>query len=100
MPPKNALFFSKIQDLVDKSGEVFLDKNSDFDIKEAKKYPDGFLYFEYLLEISINEKSDEILIINNVLNYLWDNHIPAIASCDFEDKLDKKGGYKDLSVSF
>jgi len=52
------------------------------------------------LEISINEKSDEVLIINNILNYLWDNQIPAIASCDFEDQLDKKGGYKDLSISF
>lgn len=94
------LFSHEIQDIVSGNGEMFLEKNSDFDLKKSKNFPDGFLYFNSILEISIKEESDEIIIINGILNLLWSNNIPAIASCDFEDKLVHKGGYKSQSVPF
>ncbi|AQX87185.1 hypothetical protein ATE49_12465 [Elizabethkingia miricola] len=94
------LFSHEIQDIVSENGETFLEKNSDFDLKKSKNFPDGFLYFRSILEISIKDDSDEILIINSILNLLWNNNISAIASCDFEDKLIHKGGYKNQSIPF
>ncbi|WP_148466827.1 hypothetical protein [Paenibacillus senegalimassiliensis] len=33
------------------------------------------------------------LVISNLLTRLWDADFKAIASCDFEDLLPRKGGY-------
>lgn len=33
-----------------------------------------------------------------ILEILWNSGIPAITSCDFEEKLPKIGGYKNLDI--
>lgn len=96
----NNYLLQDIHEIIGKDGEIFLEKNSDFDIKRSKNFPNGFLYFRNILEISINEDSDEITLINKILNFLWNKNIPAIASCDFEVKLINKGGYNNKSLPF
>ncbi|MEB3801645.1 hypothetical protein INQ45_11685 [Flavobacterium columnare] len=82
--------------------ELILLKNSDYDSSRQSEYPDGFLYFRYILEVNILNEDIEMLkivsIVNNILDFLWENNISAIASCDYENLLKNNGGYKNISI--
>ncbi|WP_106766530.1 1,4-dihydroxy-6-naphthoate synthase [Paenibacillus faecalis] len=76
--------------------EIFIFNNGDFDEDKRNQGNDGFLYYKYYLEIEPTEDVDDrnyILEISNLLTKLWDADFKAIASCDFEDLLPRKGGY-------
>ncbi len=79
-------------------GNLYFDENSDYDGDKLFKYPDGFLYFKFILSVELAKK--EVLMINEILNWFWVNNIPAIASCDYENELLKKGGYRDKTIPF
>jgi hypothetical protein len=82
--------------------ELIILKNSDYDSSRQSEYPDGFLYFRYILEINNLNEDIEMLkivsIVNNILDFLWENNISAIASCDYENLLKNNGGYKNISI--
>lgn len=82
-------------------GEVDIVKNDMFEAEKIVTFPDGFLYFSFLAEFYFHPdlQTDQwILFTRKILLKLWENNIPAIASCDFEEALPEKGGYKSLSI--
>lgn len=58
--------------------------------------------FPYYIEISADEWEDADLnpMVKNLLTYLWDDNIVAIAECDFEGDLPFSGGYKNPNFSW
>jgi hypothetical protein len=84
----------------DHSFEVDIVKNSDFNASKSKEFPDGFLFFPLLVEYYSGGKSETADISNTtvILEELWRNNIPAVASCDYEDKLPENGGYKCKNI--
>lgn len=82
-------------------GYVCVDKNDEFNLELRMDEDDGFLYYHYLLEVEPSPKVDEqrqIGFVSKILEYCWSNGYPAVASCDYEDKLPNKGGYKSLNI--
>lgn len=71
-------------------------KNDDFNETKRTQRPDGFLFSRYYLEIEPNEEvesSPYISCISELLTKLWTGGYQAIAACDFEEVLPRKGGY-------
>lgn len=82
--------------ILTKHSEIIIFNNSDFDKDKINQGNDGFLYYKYYLEIEPTENGGEanyVLEISNLLTKLWDADFKAIASCDFENLLPRKGGY-------
>ncbi|NJK65011.1 MAG: hypothetical protein HC921_21930 [Synechococcaceae cyanobacterium SM2_3_1] len=76
---------------------VFPYENPDYSESKKINFPDGFMYFR--LQISIEEIDsydigDCIEFASSVLTSLWSLQIPSVATCQFEDLLPLKGGYK------
>jgi hypothetical protein len=77
--------------------EIDIENNEDFHDIQRHDYSDGFLYYPYYLDI---EPSEEVLfssyadVITKLLEYLWNKVYQAVAACDFEEELPRKGGYK------
>jgi hypothetical protein len=82
--------------ILTKQAEIFIFNNGDFDKDKRNQGNDGFLYYKYYLEIEPTEDvidRNYVVEISNLLTKLWDADFKAIASCDFEDLLPRKGGY-------
>lgn len=82
--------------ILTKQAEIFIFNNGDFDEDKRNEGNDGFLYYKYYLEIEPTEDTNDrnyVLEISNLLTKLWNAEFKAIASCDFEDLLPRKGGY-------
>ncbi len=73
-----------------------IDKNDEADKVRAADFPDGFLYFNYSMELCF--RGNRVKLTNDILDVLWSNRIPAVATCDYEDELHKGGGYKNSDV--
>lgn len=76
--------------------EIFIFNNGDFSEEKRNQGSDAFLYYRYSLDIEPIEDADErkyIGEISKLLTELWGSGFKAIASCDFEDELPRKGGY-------
>ena len=72
-------------------------RNSDYDSSRISEWPDGFLFFAYLVEIHIEPRADVGTYRRNVgtlLDALWDRGLRAVAACDFEEQLPMQGGYR------
>lgn len=72
-------------------------KNDDFNEFKRTQKPDGFLFSRYYIEMEPNEEieiNSYILYISELLIKLWGSGYQAIAACDFEEELPRKGGYK------
>lgn len=82
--------------------EFIFFKNSDFDSMKQIEFPDGFLYFKYVLELNfLNDEIEDLNVIskvNEILKYLWEINVSAVASCDYENLLINNGGYKCLTI--
>ena len=79
--------------IVTEQAEIFVFNNGDF---SEEKRNDEFLYYRYYLDIEpIKDAEEKVYIgeISKLLTELGDYGFKAIASCDFEDELPKKGGY-------
>lgn len=80
---------------------IFIEENSDYDKTKQYEFPDGFLYFQYILDIEFKtEKKEIIFIINKILKWFWDNKMSAIATYKYENKLVLNGGYKSKDIPF
>jgi hypothetical protein len=95
----------KLDDSNLKVGELNLElrKSKDFDKIKLEEYPDGFIYFPFIIEIYSDddvEIGSAPEIVGKILKYLWAERIAAIASCDFENLLPENGGYKSKNVTW
>lgn len=82
--------------ILTKQAEIFIFNNGDFDEDKRKQGTDAFLYYRYYIEIEPKEDTDDrdyVLEVTDLLTKLWNADFKAIASCDFEDLLPRKGGY-------
>lgn len=84
------------QSIFTKIGVLDARKNEEFNEQSRRKFPDGFVYFRYYIDIdSVNGNEKEYInMIGSMLVYLWSQGWPAVAACDYEDKLPNNGGYK------
>lgn len=76
--------------------DLSLVKNDDFDALKRLDFPDGFLYSLFYLEVEPNGNIDSQRYIRSVsllLESLWTKGFNAVAACDFEELLPRKGGY-------
>ena len=76
--------------------DLYIDDNDDADKEKATDFPDGFLYFNYAMELCF--RCDKVKMTNDILDAFWSNFIPAVAACDYENELQKCGGYKNSDV--
>lgn len=76
--------------------EVVLIRNEDYDAKRRRLFPDGFVHFRYMLDLYLDES--DIPRVARLLNALWDEGIPAVAACAFEDQLPERGGYRSRNI--
>lgn len=82
-------------------GYICVDKNDEFDCEMRKDKDDGFLYYQYLLEVEPSpelDKQNQIGLVSKILHFFWSKGYPAVASCDYEELLPNKGGYKNPNV--
>ena len=75
--------------------------SDDFDCQRRKKFPDGFLFFRYFIEIYPRPRFDQtarIQTVSTILQHLWKHGYSAVAACDYEQMLPEQGGYKSQRV--
>jgi hypothetical protein len=69
--------------------------NEDYDTERAKE-PDGFVFYRCYLDILHNADSnwsEYVSVVGNLLERLWSHGCRAVAACDFEGDLPRRGGY-------
>jgi hypothetical protein len=76
--------------------EIDIEENEDFHDIRRYENPDGFLYYPYYLDIAPVEEvfSSYLEAISRILKNFWSKGYQAIAVCDFEEDLPRKGGCK------
>ncbi len=76
--------------------------NDEFDNKRKQEFPDGFLFCRYYVEVYTDVRhvrdSTTIRDVGELLELLWDKGFAAVASCDYEAELPRRGGFNDQSV--
>lgn len=85
------------------NNEIIIFKNYDRNPIKKHEFPDGFLYFQVYLEISVKDLhpsniQSQASFISSILKELWSRNIPAVASCDYEHLLINNGGYKSTEI--
>lgn len=83
--------------IISASMEIELRKNEEFNKREIARKEDGFLYSRYYLDIEPKENIEQeeyIFGIAILLENLWSIGYKAVTSCDFENELPRKGGYR------
>lgn len=80
--------------------EMEILKNDEYDSKRRKLFPDGFLYFRYIIDLYLPDESlaAQAKLVSRLLEYLWDSGFPAVAACAFEARLPHHGGYKSRRI--
>lgn len=80
--------------------DIDIIKNPDYNEEKSKIFPDGFLYFPFLIELYSDKtlEEDNILNIKSILEKLWNNNYSAVVACDFEEKLPESGGFKSTNI--
>lgn len=80
-------------------GDIFtLDvlRNKEYDEVKCDKFPDGFLFFKFCIEIDCtdrNKEKDYLEFVSKIMNSLWESGMRLVVSCDFEEVLPNKGGF-------
>jgi hypothetical protein len=78
------------------SMDIDVRRNEDFNETKRAKDQDGFLYSRFYIDVEPkgNIKQDEYISdVSKLLEELWSMEYNAVAACDFEEKLPRKGGY-------
>jgi hypothetical protein len=81
--------------------ELDVRENDECDSARSQEFPDGFLYFRYLVELYpavIASHEDRVHLTARILSLLWSKGYPAIAACDYEKELPHAGGYQNHRV--
>lgn len=77
--------------------ELYVDDNDETDATRRAEFPDGFLYFSHVVEVYA-DATPAIALTRKLLERLWAAGRPAVASCDYEDELPHRGGYRSRDV--
>lgn len=83
-----------------KNFEFHISYNDEYDESKSLEFPDGFLYFKYLLDVEYDDDNENLFIemLNKLLKILWNENIPSVASSDYEKSLIEEGGYKSKKI--
>ena len=86
-----------------RDNEIEVVKNLDFDPVARPQFPDGFLHFRQRIEIFPEEsktpsQENQVTLVSLILEHLWARGVPAVAACDYEDKLPHGGGYNSTET--
>lgn len=82
-------------------GDIDIRANEEFDENESNTFPDGFLYFAAFVELYPRPDvplDDRIDAVGSILELLWNTGTPAVAACDYEERLPHGGGYNRNDV--
>jgi hypothetical protein len=82
-------------------GEFEVRANDEFNATRAAEHPDGFLYSRDVIEFFAAPGADleaRAAIVGRALESIWSNGWHAVAACDYEDHLPRRGGYKHVPV--
>lgn len=82
--------------IVTKQADIYVFSNGDFSEHKSNGENADFLYYKYYLEIEPTEQASKdkyVLEISHLLIELWNVGFKAVAACDFEEWLPRKGGY-------
>lgn len=76
--------------------DLFVDENDDADPSAKSDRRRGFLYFDHLAEVYFAAPSVDhdarVREVAGLLEGLWTQRLAAVAACDYEDELPKRGG--------
>ena len=81
--------------------ELSIRKNDNYDYKKEMNFPDGFLFFKFIIEFGFNNEcqiNECVQVTAKLLEFLWSVEMPAVASCDYEYLLPYNGGYKSKLI--
>jgi hypothetical protein len=80
--------------------EMEVIKNEDYDSNRRRHFPDGFVYFRYIIDLYMPDENITVQVdlVRQLLEYLWDSGFPAVAASAFEARLPEHGGYKSPNV--
>ena len=67
--------------------DIIFNMNKETNQNKMRTYPNGFLYYEIIAECEIY--NDHIRITDQIMKILWDDQIPAVVSCDYEEELNR-----------
>ena len=67
--------------------DISIRSNDEADRNKMRTYPDGFLYYELIAEAELYE--DHIKQTDEILRVLWENNMPAVVSCGYEEELNR-----------
>jgi len=83
------------------SGEIEARDNVDLQTAKVGYFPDGFLFFRFVLEYyprAGTERPERIALIAGLLQHIWKHGWAAVAACDYEAELPHGGGYREPSL--
>ncbi|NDJ60437.1 MAG: hypothetical protein GYB67_04885 [Chloroflexi bacterium] len=85
---------------VDAPGEAALADNPDYDSNRRKRFPDGFIYFRYRIDIYSDDQPVAVKAgyVGRLLESFWEQGFPAVAVCAYEDRLPERGGYQSQTI--
>ena len=68
--------------------EVYVEENDFYDESKCRDLKKGFIHYPYILEMEIYvDEQNSVNSVNRFLKLLWDENIPAVPTCDFEEEL-------------
>lgn len=77
--------------------EIDVVANDDFDEAKSEEVPDGFLFYPYYIDMEPGRDvfpEKYISEVGSLLKGLWNLGWKAVAACNFEHELPKKGGFR------
>lgn len=76
--------------------------NDEYNSLEERQFPDGFLFFRYLIEVHSKEATAAycVDIVSRILTWLWlEQKMPAVAACDYEEQLPFSGEKSRIALA-
>jgi hypothetical protein len=75
--------------------EIYVAHNDDDDALRARE-PDGFVFYPHYLDVTAvpgQTPSAQITLVATLLEAFWAAKLDAVAACEFEEELPRRGGY-------
>jgi len=82
--------------------QLYVARNDDFDPVDRAEFPGGFKFFRCVIEVTSGEAPTsldaQVQAVSALLEYCWAKGMPAVAACEYEDRLPHGGGYNSSAV--
>ena len=85
----------KFHTVVAAGAEIDVARNDEDDVLRARE-PDGFVFYPHYLDVTAvpgQTPSAQITLVATLLEAFWAAKLDAVAACDFEEDLPRRGGY-------